>query len=79
MLVYRNRLKLKFSVKAKCSRHTRYNPEKSGRGGITGGCKGCEEVYDFWFLTKRLDAVLHEMDAAAGRWAPRKNTAKAAA
>lgn len=79
MLVYRNRLKRKYSVKAKCSRHPRYNPEKSGRGGIVGGCNGCEEVYDFWFLTKRLDAVLHEMDAAAGHWTPRKFDLKATA
>lgn len=79
MLVYRNKLKRKYSVKAKCSKHPRYNPEKAGRAGITEGCRGCEEVYDFWFMTKRLDAVLAEMDAAVGRWAPRKTEAKTAA
>lgn len=77
MLTYRNRLKRKYSIKAKCSRHPRYNPERSGRGGIVGGCRGCEEVFDFWFLTKRLDAVLYEMDTAAGRWSPQRLVAKA--
>jgi hypothetical protein len=78
VLVYRNKLNRKYSVKAKCSKHPRYNPEKSGRGGVIEGCKGCEEVHDFWFLTKRLHAILMEMDSAMGRWALRRIETKAA-
>ena len=41
MLQFTYKLKLTERVKAKCSRHPRYNPEKDGRAGIRGGCSTC--------------------------------------
>ena len=46
MLQFTYKLKLTERVKAKCSRHPRYNPVKDGRAGIRGGCSTCFSLYD---------------------------------
>ena len=46
MLQFTYNLKLTERVKAKCSRHPRYNPVKDGRAGIRGGCSTCFSLYD---------------------------------
>ncbi len=55
-------------VTAKCDRHPRYNPEKDGRGGIKGGCKGCYGLYDLHQARLKLDAAIHEFVRRAGPW-----------
>ena len=32
----------------KCSRHSMYDPETDGLGGIRGGCKRCEMLLEIW-------------------------------
>jgi hypothetical protein len=53
-LQFTYKLKLTERVKAKCSRHPRYNPEKDGRAGIRGGCSTCFSLYDLHQLGLRL-------------------------
>jgi hypothetical protein len=45
MLNIRTRLKMNSRVKIHCDKHTRYNPEKEGRGGVKGACARCEFMY----------------------------------
>ena len=57
MLQFTYKLKLAERVKAKCSRHPRYNPEKDGRAGIRGGCSCCFSLYDLQQARVALDAA----------------------
>ena len=40
-------LRLRLKVDAKCSVHSRYNPEKDGRPRDSS-CPGCESLYSMW-------------------------------
>ena len=60
MLQFTYKLKLTERVKAKCSRHPRYNPEKDGRAGIRGGCSTCFSLYDLHQARLALDAAQRE-------------------
>jgi hypothetical protein len=69
MLQFTYKLKLTERVKAKCSRHPRYNPEKDGRVGIRGGCSSCFSIYDLHQARLALDAAQREFLRRAGPWA----------
>jgi len=81
MLQFTYKLKLTERVKAKCSRHPRYNPEKDGRAGIRGGCSTCFSFYDLHHARLALDAAQREFVRRASPWArhrtpkPRKEVA----
>ena len=69
MLQFTYKLKLTERVKAKCSRHPRYNPEKDGRAGIRGGCSTCFSLYDLHQARLALDvssAGVHPPSCALG-------------
>ena len=72
MLQFTYKLKLTERVKAKCSRHPRYNPEKDGRAGIRGGCSTCFSLYDLHQARLALDAAQREFVRRAGPWARRR-------
>ena len=69
MLQFTYKLKLTERVKAKCSRHPRYNPEKDGRAGIRGGCSTCFSLYDLHQARLALDAAQREFIRRATPWA----------
>jgi hypothetical protein len=69
MLQFTYKLKLTERVKAKCSRHPRYNPVKDGRAGIRGGCSTCFSLYDLHQARIALDAAQREFVRRAGPWA----------
>ena len=60
MLQFTYNLKLTERVKAKCSRHPRYNPVRDGRAGIRGGCSTCFSLYDLHQARIALDAAQRE-------------------
>jgi hypothetical protein len=60
MLQFTYKLKLTERVKAKCSRHPRYNPVKDGRAGVRGGCSTCFSLYDLHQARIALDAAQRE-------------------
>ena len=66
MLQFTYKLKLTERVKAKCSRHPRYNPVKDGRAGIRGGCSTCFSLYDLYQARIALDAAQREFVRRAG-------------
>ena len=72
MLQFTYKLKLTERVKAKCSRHPRYNPEKDGRAGIRGGCSTCFSLYDLHQARLALDAAQRDFVRRAGPWARRR-------
>ena len=41
MLRLKINLRVRRSVRAKCLRHPRYNPEREGAGAIRAGCRYC--------------------------------------
>jgi hypothetical protein len=67
MLQFTYKLKLTERVKAKCSRHPRYNHVKDGRAGIRGGCSTCFSLYDLHQARIALDAAQREFVRRAGR------------
>ena len=69
MLQFTYKLKLTERVKAKCSRHPRYNPVKDGRAGIRGGCSTCFSLYDLDQARIALDAAQREFVRRTGPWA----------
>jgi hypothetical protein len=69
MLQFTYKLKITERVKAKCSRHPRYNPEKDGRAGIRGACSGCFSLYDLHQARIALDAAQREFIRRATPWA----------
>lgn len=55
-------------VKAKCSHHPRYNPERDGRDGIKGGCSTCWQLFDLFQARTRLDIAIHDFERRAQPW-----------
>jgi hypothetical protein len=72
MLQFTYKLKLTERVKAKCSRHPRYNPEKDGRAGIRGGCSTCFSLYDLHQARLALDAAQREFTRRATPWTSKR-------
>ncbi len=85
MLKFTYKAAIRERVEGKCPRHPGYNPEKSGRGGIKGGCCTCFTLYDVLQARLKLDAAIHEFVRQAGPWArprerrKRKSTAESPA
>ena len=48
MLRLKINLKVRRSVRVKCPRHPRYNPESEGAGAIRGGCRYCLAIYEVY-------------------------------
>ena len=71
MLQFTYKLKITERVKAKCSRHPRYNPEKDGRAGIRGACSSCYSLFDLYQARLALDAAQREFIRRATPWAKR--------
>ena len=46
MLRLKINLRVRRSVRVKCPRHPRYNPEREGAGAIRGGCRYCLAMYE---------------------------------
>lgn len=44
-------LQIKLKWKGHCERHPKYNPEKTGQGGIRGGCPQCESLLEIFNAT----------------------------
>lgn len=63
------KLKIAERLTAKCSRHTRYNPEKDGRAGIKGGCIGCWALFDLYQSRLALEASAQKFQRLAAPWA----------
>ena len=68
MLKFSYKATIRERVQGKCPRHPGYNPEKSGRGGIKGGCSNCFTLYDVFHARLKLDAAIHEFIRRAGPW-----------
>jgi hypothetical protein len=60
MIQFTHKLKLNERVKAKCSRHPRYNPEKEAIAGIRGGCCACWDIYHLPQSRVALDRAARE-------------------
>jgi hypothetical protein len=48
MLRLKINLRVRRSVRVKCPRHPRYNPERDGAGAIRGGCRYCLAMYELY-------------------------------
>jgi hypothetical protein len=48
MLRLKINLRVRRSVRVKCPRHPRYNPERDGAGTIRGGCRYCVAIYELY-------------------------------
>jgi hypothetical protein len=55
MIQFTYKLKLNERVRAKCSRHPRYYPEKDAVAGIRGGCAACRDIYHVHHSPLELD------------------------
>ncbi len=69
MLKFTYKATIRERIEGKCLKHPAYNPEKSGRGGIKGGCSTCFSLYDVLQARLKLDAAIHEFVRRAGPWA----------
>jgi hypothetical protein len=49
--------------KGRCSKHSAYNPEIDGLGGIRGGCKRCELLLDIYTQHASLVRLMREFGA----------------
>jgi hypothetical protein len=56
------------TLKAKCPRHPRFNPSLEGRGGIVGGCKGCEELCELFEEWARMARRVKEFEERHELW-----------
>jgi hypothetical protein len=68
MIQFTYKLKLNERVRAKCSRHPRYNPEKDAVAGIRGGCAACWDIYHVHRSRLELDHAVHEFLRHAAPW-----------
>jgi hypothetical protein len=49
--------------KGKCNKHTGYDPEPDGEGGIRGGCARCRLLLDIFLHHTRLVRAMREFGA----------------
>ena len=68
MMSFTYRLKVSESVRAKCPRHPRYNPERGGYGAIIGGCSTCRDIYSLFEARTKLDGAVREFQRRAVPW-----------
>ncbi len=70
MFQFTYKLKVAERVKAKCTRHPRYNPERDGRAGIKGGCSTCYSLFSLLQARQTLELAHHEFLRRAAPWCP---------
>lgn len=51
---------LKITLKIKCPKHPKYNPDK-GPEGIKGGCTICQEIFMCYMEVKAIDRRVHRI------------------
>jgi len=70
MLRLRINLRVRRSVRVKCPRHLRYNPERDGAGGtIRGGCRYCLVMYELYAGKLAVERSLQALEQQIARCA----------
>ena len=46
----------------RCAKHRGYNPAVDGRGGIRGGCRRCELLFEIWETALKLNGLIRQFD-----------------
>src|SRR5215469_2613030 len=55
-------LRVRRSVRVKCPRYPRYNPEREGAGAIRGGCRYCLAIYELYAGKLAVDWSLQALE-----------------
>ena len=69
MLRLKINLRVRRSVRVKCPRHPRYNPEREGAGAIRGGCRYCLAMYDLYAGKLAVERSLQALEQHTTRCA----------
>ena len=69
MLRLKINLRIRRSVRVKCPRHLRYNPEREGAGAIRGGCRYCLAMYDLYAGKLTVERSLQALEQQITRCA----------
>ncbi len=62
-------LRVRRSVRVKCPRHPRYNPEREGAGTILGGCRYCLAIYELYAGKLAVERSLQALEQQITRCA----------
>ena len=65
MLRLKINLRVRRSVRVKCPRHPRYNPERDGAGAIRGGCRYCVAIYELYAGKLAVEALEQQIARCA--------------
>jgi len=55
-------------VRARCERHTKYDPEVDGRLGIRDRCGTCFELYELHAARLGVDEAIRQFEGRAAPW-----------
>ena len=69
MLRLKINLRVRRSVRVKCPRHPRYNPERNGAGAIRGGCRYCLAIYELYAGKLAVERSLQALEQQIARCA----------
>ena len=69
MLRLKINLRVRRSVRVKCPRHPRYNPERDGAGVIRGGCRYCVAIYELYAGKLAVERSLQALEQQIARCA----------
>src|SRR6516162_3123541 len=69
MLRLKINLRVRRSVRVKCPRHPRYNPEREGAGAIRGGCRYCLAMYELYAGKLAVERSLQALEQQIARCA----------
>src|SRR5262249_55155089 len=69
MLRLKINLRVRRSVRVKCPRHSRYNPERDGAGAIRGGCRYCQSIYELYASKLAAERSLQALEQQIARYA----------
>jgi len=67
MLRLKIHLRVRRSVRVKCPRHPRYNPECEGAGAIRGGCRYCLAIYELYAAKLTVERSLQTLEQHIAR------------
>ena len=59
---------VKERVRARCSRHPKYNPEKDGKAGLQDRCATCYALLELHEARLMLDDAIRHFERRAAPW-----------
>ena len=56
------------NIRARCTKHPKYDPEQDGHAGIKDKCSACTDIFFLYEASEKLDKFIREFTRRAAPW-----------